>query len=79
MVSCFQSKALVVTIQMLHLYHFQKMVLQNSSNSNSGRFPVIPAFEKKKTAKFFLYITQRFDKILLTLPIQFFITHENYD
>ena len=55
------------------------MVLQSSSNSNSGRFPVTPAFEKKKTAKFLVKITQRFDKILLTLSIHFFITYENYD
>ena len=37
---------------MLHLYHLQKMVFYNLSNSNSGTFRVFPALEKKDNKVF---------------------------
>ena len=76
---CLKFKALVVTIQMLHLYHLQKMVLYNLANSNSRTFPVFSALGKKDE-KFSEKIPRLFDIILLIWSIRLFhISYNNYD
>ena len=50
---------------MLHLYHLQKMIFYNLSNSDSGTLLVFSALEKK-------IVTFGFDIILLIWSICFF-------